>query len=272
MHFQRWLTGLVAVPILIYLIGFGHRWIFYSLLFLVSIVGQYEFYRVAAPGLSRLIRYSCFLLTFLVFISLYRGQVFFLIVIIIFMVLIPMIFSLFKDSPVDGQTVADIGKAVMGPVYVGLPLALLIPIDRFYLINYPVKGIWIFFLLSVTFASDTGAFYFGRLFGKHKLYETISPKKTWEGAAGGLICSVIISILFLRILGPRPVDPWVIILVMALSAIGQLGDLAESMLKRSQGVKDSGSILPGHGGVLDRIDSLLFSIPVLYLFLVWTMP
>ena len=272
MHFQRWLTGLVIIPILIYLIGFGYRWVFYSLLLLVSLVGQHEFYRIVAPGLSRFIRCSCYILTFLVFISLYRGEVFFLVVIIVFMVFIPMIFFLFNDSPIDVQHIADIGKAVVGPVYVGLPLAMLIPIDRFYLINYPVKGIWIFFLLTVTFASDTGAFYFGRFFGRHKLYETISPKKTWEGAVGGLICSVIISILFLRILGPRPVDPWVIILVIVLSAIGQMGDLAESMLKRSQGVKDSGRILPGHGGVLDRIDSLLFSIPVFYLFLVWTMP
>ena len=272
MHLQRWLTGVIAIPILIYLIGFGHRWIFYSLLYLVSLVGLYEFYRLAAPGLSAFIRFSGYLLTLLLFIVIYKGQLLLTLIIISLLSLVPMVSFLFAGNSTDQQNTSDIGKAIMGPIYVGLPLAMLIPIDRFHLIHYPVRGIWIFFLLAVTFASDTGAFYCGRLFGKHKLYETMSPQKTWEGAIGGLLCSIIIALLFLYIFRPYPINLYISAFVLVLSAIGQIGDLAESMLKRNHGVKDSGRILPGHGGILDRIDSLLFSIPVLFLFLLWSVP
>jgi phosphatidate cytidylyltransferase len=131
--------------------------------------------------------------------------------------------------------------------------------------------IWIFFLLSVIFASDTGAFYFGKFLGKHKLYAAISPNKTWEGAVGGLLSSIIVALLFLRILKFHQFSLTIVILALALSIAGQTGDLAESMLKRNHGIKDSGKILPGHGGILDRIDGLLFSIPILYVFLTWAL-
>jgi len=119
----------------------------------------------------------------------------------------------------------------------------------------------------VIFASDTGAFYFGRLFGAHKLYEAISPGKTWEGAVGGLFSSVIAAALFLRLVRLQPLNLEVLILAFVLSVSGQVGDLTESMLKRNHGVKDSGHLLPGHGGILDRIDGLLFAIPILYVYL-----
>jgi phosphatidate cytidylyltransferase len=139
---------------------------------------------------------------------------------------------------------------------------MLIMIDR-----YPQGNIWIFFLLAVIFASDTGAFYCGRLFGKHKLYEAISPGKTWEGAVGGVISSVIVALWFLHVLRLHRIDTGILAIVMGLSVIGQIGDLSESMLKRSYGVKDSSRILPGHGGILDRVDGLLFAIPVFYMYL-----
>jgi phosphatidate cytidylyltransferase len=133
--------------------------------------------------------------------------------------------------------------------------------------RYPQGNMWIFFLLSVIFAGDTGAFYSGKLFGKHKLYERISPKKTWEGAVGGLLCSIIAAFWFLRILRIHQFDLAALALVIVLSVTGQIGDFAESMLKRSSGVKDSSQLLPGHGGILDRIDGLLFAVPVLYMYL-----
>ena len=109
----------------------------------------------------------------------------------------------------------------------------------------------------------------GRAFGKHKLFERISPKKTWEGAIGGLVFSVAFGglVKFLAL----PEVPWVHALVVAalIDIAGVLGDLVESMFKRSFGVKDSGRIMPGHGGILDRIDSLLFSAPVAWAY--WTL-
>jgi phosphatidate cytidylyltransferase len=123
------------------------------------------------------------------------------------------------------------------------------------------------FLLVVIFASDTGAFYFGRFFGRHKLHERISPGKTWEGAIGGLLSSIFVSFAFFKAIPFNRVDLKIVLLAASLCVAGQVGDLAESMLKRNHGVKDSGRILPGHGGILDRIDGLLFSTPLLYIYL-----
>ena len=267
MHLKRWLTGLIALPILIYLIGFGPREIFYFLLYLVTFAGLMEFYRMAAPGLPKFARWSSYFLTLLIFLAIYMRQVLLEPVIIVFWAFVPMVCFIINPSSSSRQHVSEIGKAVLGPVYVGLPLAMLLHIDRYY----PTQGkIWIFFLLAIIFASDTGAFYFGKFFGKHKLSEAISPGKTWEGAIGGLLCSIITALWFLRILPLHRIDLTVLVLVLALTITGQIGDLAESMLKRSYGVKDSGRILPGHGGILDRIDGLLFSIPILYIFLLTT--
>jgi phosphatidate cytidylyltransferase len=122
--------------------------------------------------------------------------------------------------------------------------------------------------------SDTGAFYFGRVFGRHKLYPSISPGKTWEGALGGLLCSLVPVLLFShsRFSSICEIDLFYLCFAACLSIFGQIGDLAESMVKRAYGVKDSGGILPGHGGILDRIDGVLFSIPVLYVVLSWGIP
>jgi len=160
--------------------------------------------------------------------------------------------------------VSDIARAVFGPVYICLPLAMLIMIDR-----YPQGNMWIFFLLTVIFANDTAAFYLGSLLGRHKLYEKISPKKTWEGAFGGLLGSLIVAPLFLSIIQIHEKNQGIIILVLLLSVVAQVGDLSESLLKRISGIKDSGKILPGHGGILDVIDGLLFAIPLMYLYLSW---
>jgi len=264
MHLKRWLTGIVAFPILIFFIGFGPRWSFYSLLYAVSLVGLIEFYSMTASDLPRFVRWCSYFLTFLLFFVIYVRQVLFVPVVIALLALIPMTFYVFIRHPPVQQNSADISKSVLGPLYVGLPLILLLHIDRYY----PDRGnIWIFFLLVVIFANDTGAFYFGRLFGKHKLHQAISPGKTWEGAIGGLLSSLVAAILFLHIIDLHHINPNILILVFALSVSGQIGDLAESMLKRSHNVKDSGQILPGHGGILDRIDSLLFSIPILYVYL-----
>ncbi len=262
MHLKRWITGLIALPILIYIIGFGPRWIFCLLLYLVSLAGLIEFYRMSGQNIPGIVRLSGHLLCLLLFISVYIGKIYFLPAIIVFWLFVPMTLLVFGLFSPGRNSTGDLGKALLGPVYVSLPLAMLMVIDR-----YPGGNIWIFFLLTVIFSSDTGAFYCGRLFGKHKLHETVSPKKTWEGAIGGLVTSIIVALWFLRILHIHRIDASIIILVLALSVTGQIGDLAESVIKRSHGVKDSGQILPGHGGILDRIDGLLFAIPVLYIYL-----
>lgn len=126
-------------------------------------------------------------------------------------------------------------------------------------------GIIVGFLLLL-WANDTGAYLTGVSFGKHRLMERISPKKSWEGFFGGMIIAVGAGMLFSGWLGVVDMKGWVII-ALIISIAGTYGDLAESMLKRSMGVKDSGSILPGHGGFLDRFDSALISFPLVYLYI-----
>jgi phosphatidate cytidylyltransferase len=123
--------------------------------------------------------------------------------------------------------------------------------------------------MAITFGADTGAYFAGRLFGRHKLYEKVSPKKTIEGAVGGLAAGIGFAFLG-RAIAPglgdlTPLDA--ILLGGVGAALGIVGDLFESLLKRSSGVKDSGDLIPGHGGVLDRIDALLFVGPFVYFYL-----
>ncbi len=127
---------------------------------------------------------------------------------------------------------------------------------------------WLFVTLGIAFGSDTVAYFFGRAWGKHKLYPEVSPKKTWEGSVGGLVGGVLSTCGFgsLWLLPDLPLAHAIPLGILG-SAAGQIGDLVESMCKRGYGVKDSGNLLPGHGGMLDRIDGLLFVAPVVYLYL-----
>jgi phosphatidate cytidylyltransferase len=123
---------------------------------------------------------------------------------------------------------------------------------------------WFFALLAIVFAGDVFAYFIGRKFGKEKLWESISPKKTWAGAYGGLVGSLLAAVLMNHFYFPdQPLILWVS-LGLLTGILGQMGDLFESVLKRVAGVKDSGGIMPGHGGFLDRIDGLIFGAPLFY--------
>jgi len=186
--------------------------------------------------------------------------------------------ALFRSGPVGGAAGAPPGeeapalsaadeaaRLVLGATWVSGLLACLPLLRRF---DHGL--VWIILLLAVTWLGDTGAYFAGRAFGKTKLYQKISPKKTWEGAVGGLALSVVGALVICHFWLPDVGLIQMALLAAVLDCAGVAGDLAESMLKRSFGVKDSGSIMPGHGGILDRIDSLLFSGPLLYLFLAVT--
>jgi phosphatidate cytidylyltransferase len=262
MHGKRWLTGIVAVPLLVYFIGFGPRILFYVLLYGAAFAALTEYFRMTAPDLPKVVTYSSYVLGLLIFLAIYVRQFLFAPIIILIWAMVPMtIFMLTRPAP-NREWTAGMAKCVFGLVYLALPLALLMQTHLYY----PSGKIWIFFLLIVIFATDTGAFYFGRHFGRHRLYERISPKKTWEGAIGGLFSSLLAGLIFAKYMGLQ--FSWQLpALIITLSVAAQIGDLAESALKRNHGIKDSGRLLPGHGGILDRIDGLLFAIPVLSVFL-----
>jgi phosphatidate cytidylyltransferase len=131
----------------------------------------------------------------------------------------------------------------------------------------PDEGVpeWLFFVLILTWVTDSGAYFAGRLFGKRKLIERISPKKTWAGVYGGVICTVLTASIWAQQSGLMPVEHAAGMgAVLAVSCV--VGDLVESMFKRARGIKDSGGIMPGHGGLFDRVDSLLFTMPVAWLY------
>ena len=128
---------------------------------------------------------------------------------------------------------------------------------------------WVYLAAFTTFATDTGAYAVGRLLGRHKLAPRISPAKTVEGGLGGLVAGALAAAALNRLLGLNQPDAAMLALGAGAAVAGQLGDLAESLIKRSAGVKDMGTLLPGHGGVLDRLDSLLFVIPLVYAAVRW---
>jgi phosphatidate cytidylyltransferase len=149
-------------------------------------------------------------------------------------------------------------RAIATPLYPGLLSAWIAP------------GVaWIVLTLATTWLGDAFAYFSGRSFGKHLLAPHISPKKTWEGSIGGLLGAIATGIGCVPLLG-LPIPLWGGALIGIIAGIiGPLGDLAESQIKRQLGVKDVGSILPGHGGMLDRIDSVLFMLPIVYYLAIW---
>jgi phosphatidate cytidylyltransferase len=143
---------------------------------------------------------------------------------------------------------------VAGPMYVGLLLAA---VPGLFLVTH---GTWVVLAMGLAWGSDTGAYFAGRFFGKHKLAPAISPAKTVEGALGGLLASVLVAVIWQLVwLHDELPLAHAVVLAMVANVLGQSGDLVESLIKRSTGVKDSGAILPGHGGLLDRIDALMFT-------------
>ena len=236
MHLKRWITGLVALPILIFLVYKG-GFLFTTLISLAGLVALWEYYRIVfnaeARPISRIILYWGYGVSFV------------------------LIWSTFLEGP--GLTLNVMGLNLL---YIPVLLSFLI------LIREGSSGmIWIFLLLAVIFAGDTSAYYAGSYLGRHKLSPAVSPGKTIEGSIGGLAGNLVVGAIgkyfFLSAM------PWGLCLLffIVVGVAGQVGDLFESELKRSSGIKDSGGILPGHGGVLDRIDALLFASPVAYVFI-----
>jgi len=171
-------------------------------------------------------------------------------------------FTLFKYP---NELYYDNGKLIFIVIYVFLSFSFALGLPMF---NYSEKhfGWETFVLFTLIWSSDGFAYFAGRMFGKHKMAPKISPKKTWEGFAGGVICTLILG-FFIEQNMPELRGNWIIVGLL-VSIFAPLGDLVESQLKRTFGVKDSGNIIPGHGGVLDRLDSFILCAPVVYLYFI----
>lgn len=157
------------------------------------------------------------------------------------------------------KSLSGAASTLLGVLYTGLPFALLVALH-----GRPKGQALVLYVLVLTWVGDTAAYYAGRSMGRHKLAPRVSPGKTWEGTYASLLASMVLGYFAMNYIAPG-VPLWLNLLTAALvNVAGQLGDLAESALKRGAGVKDSGGLLPGHGGALDRVDALLFAVPVMW--------
>jgi phosphatidate cytidylyltransferase len=265
MHLKRWLTSIVALPLLFFLVSKGGLLAFSSFVGIVSLIALGEFFSiVSAPAEARWVGNP---LSWLAFASslmiigaayLNLSQVILGIVAVNLMVSALVSLRLFESSP---SIVDTIHKQSLSIIYIPLLLSHLV-----FLRSQPSGIVWIFLLLCVVFSGDAAAFYAGTYLGRHKLCPAVSPKKTWEGSLGGLMANLGVGALFKYLfLSGLPWGPSLILFV-TIGIAGQVGDLFESELKRVAGIKDSGTIVPGHGGMLDRIDALLFAAPIAYYF------
>jgi phosphatidate cytidylyltransferase len=260
-HFQRFLTAAVVIPFLFAYIFWGGPLLFALLVWFGLLLGTYEYFHLTGGerargeiGLHRVLGTISLLSAYFCGLEgLFGSLIFNFLVLAIYLVLT------FKET---GLFFDRLGKQLFALCY--LPLFL----PFFILLRVGPQGIhWIFFMLAVNYAGDTAAYYVGRSMGRNKLAPAVSPKKTWEGSVGGLAANGLMAWIFQQTLF-KPVSAGEMILLgLSLGILSQFGDLLESMLKRASGVKDSGNFFPGHGGFLDRVDSLLLPAPVVYFFL-----
>jgi phosphatidate cytidylyltransferase len=268
------MTAAVGIPLFFLLVQYLSPAWFCAFMVICAAVGQWEFYRMFKnSGYNPQTAVGLFLGT-LVIIGFYIGStssgrivyVFSPDVLIAFAFAAALVFRLFSRRDTNGA-MADVALTFTGVVYVAWLVAYVVLLRSWNLAGIDGRDL-IFFLMFVTWATDTGAYYIGSYFGRHKLYPKISPKKSIEGAIGGLVFAVGMAVACTYWFYHELPILDAIALGLILGIIGQVGDLAESMIKRSARVKDSGGVIPGHGGVLDRMDSILLNAPALYYYTV----
>jgi phosphatidate cytidylyltransferase len=287
---KRVITGLWNIPLLIVAVWFNKPLPWFTVLVAIwGLLAVFEFFKLAGRAKVQPLTYFGLIWT-LLFILSRNSELLSLLephfdlnllmpLLLTSAVVLPLIWLLLRPKK-EG---AFIGWAwtIAGILYIGWLLSYFVALRGGYhplLITETTGRTLVFFALFATFGSDIAAFFAGRALGRHYLAPGISPGKTWEGAIAGLFGAIIVSLLFTLpklFTIPNPLylqdfSYWqAILLGLLVSIFGQLGDLMESLLKRNMGVKDSGRLLPGHGGALDRIDSIVFAGVVVYYYVIW---
>jgi phosphatidate cytidylyltransferase len=265
----RLATAAVGLPIVIGVLYAAPAWGFYLVVLPAALVGVYELLTMthpadpAARGLGVVISLAASL-------AVYAWTADSRVLLTVFL-LVPLSGPLITLMRVGALETAALRACALGfaPLFVAVPLTLLAVMRRAF--GQEAGAGAALLALGLAWFADTGAYFAGRFLGRHKLYEAVSPNKTVEGAIGGLLASVVwslgASMSYLRHdLPPVPA----VVLGLVAGALGQAGDLAESVIKRSTGVKDSGAIVPGHGGILDRVDAVLVTTVAVFLYMQWS--
>lgn len=266
----RSLSGLVYVALIVLGVITTQR-AFVALCSLLALLASHEFLKMTKPGGEKINHWIdvafaviAVLLMSIATIGIFAGM--YIVVVLLLLpgyVLARGVMQLYEKRE---QPINSLAYSMFAQIYITLPL-ILMP-----LIYEEMSSIFLLLIFVMIWANDTGAYLVGCSMGRRRLFERISPKKSWEGFWGGMVFTVVVSVLFYSVFEDAvPADfrtlPFFIILGIVVSLFATFGDLVESMIKRTLGVKDSGNLIPGHGGILDRIDSLLFVIPAVVVYL-----
>jgi phosphatidate cytidylyltransferase len=246
---KRILTAAVLIPIIVYVVLWANFWVFLAVLTAAAVLSYREYdgiaglYGFGAPGP---LGYGAGIL-----LMFSEGQP--------WLVIAAAALLALALSMRSGDLAKSLPRAALlltGVVYIFGCWKCALPLREH-------SPHWLLYALMLNWVGDIGAYYIGRAFGRHKLAPRVSPNKSWEGAAASVVAAIAVGVPYLTAFVAVPLVA-AIPLTAAANIAGQLGDLAESAMKRGAGVKDSGSLLPGHGGFLDRVDSTLFALPVVY--------
>lgn len=258
-RFARELTALVLAPLLIWIIGWSPEFVFIGTFSLLASLALWEFLALGAQKGYPIQSAVSIALGLLILATFVFPEVSVEVGVFATLLIIPAVY-VFSRSPLE-EALPATAVCTLGTLYIAMLAGALLRLR----LDFGTTGpLLVFYLMIVVWAGDAGAYYVGRRFGRTKLSPRVSPKKTIEGGIGGVIASMIAAaVIHLTFLPQFPLLHAVLAAVL-LSVAGIIGDLAESLWKRSADVKDSGRMLPGHGGFLDRSDSILFTAPILY--------
>ncbi|MBI2956121.1 MAG: phosphatidate cytidylyltransferase [Acidobacteria bacterium] len=254
---KRVLTAAILIPAVVALVLWAPRWLFLLGVLPVALLALWEFLEMASRVGTAPARLPVYLLSVGVWtVAAYRPEE-------LFAAVVAASFLLFAVSLLRREMTAEVfwaaATGIFSLLYLGVPWALAIDLRA------GPQGQWaLLYLLLLIWVGDTAAYFAGRGFGRHKLAPGISPGKTVEGTVASLLLTVAAGFYLFRAWFPDMAAVHGVLLPLVVNVAGQVGDLAESALKRSAGVKDSSALLPGHGGVLDRVDALLFALPALW--------
>jgi phosphatidate cytidylyltransferase len=259
---QRTITGILFVGAIVGAIVLG-KTVFDILFFIVTILSLWEFYTLANNGeKSSINKFTATLSGLFLYaaVPLWNISSKFTFSAIGFYILFCICLVINELYKKEENPIRNWAYFFLGQVYVVIPLTML------SLLNNSFDSVYLLALFVLIWTYDSGAYLFGVTFGKHKLWERISPKKSWEGAIGGLLVTCVAALIFAHFCPSLSIIEWIGFAIIVV-VFGTFGDLTESLQKRTFNIKDSGNILPGHGGMLDRFDSLLFATPVVLLYL-----
>jgi phosphatidate cytidylyltransferase len=274
----RTITGLSMVFILIAAL-YLNEWMFAAIFLAITVLGLWEFYGLVTSERCSPQKYFGTFTGIILYLAVIWVKVLnrpgsfllpdwmlfsfpFLTMLPLGLLFISFIVEIYRKKP---DPLVNVSVTVIGVLYIALPLALLNLLDSGQVQHFSGLPSILTGYFILTWFYDTGAYLYGKQFGKHKFFERISPKKTWEGTIAGAVVAFLTATGLYYLAGDVPLVDWYMLTIIVL-IFGTFGDLAESLFKRSLNIKDSGTILPGHGGILDRFDTLFISAPFVFLY------